>query len=67
MIDIKEQVFTEELKKRIYKGFSRHAIAMTDHDEKFDAVAFVAMEDTMLAGAIVVEHFGSWENLREWI
>jgi len=61
MIDIKEQALTEELKKKIYKGFSRHAIEMTGHDEKFDSVAFVAMEDTSLAGAIVVERF--WNAL----
>jgi GNAT superfamily N-acetyltransferase len=61
MIDINEQTLTEELRKQIYEGFSRHAIEMTGHDEKFDAVAFVAMEDTMLAGAIVVERF--WDAL----
>ena len=61
MIDIKEQALTEELKKRIYEGFSRHAIEMIGYDEKFDAVAFVAMEDAILAGAIVVERF--WDAL----
>lgn len=61
MIDIKEQALTEELKKKIYEGFSRHAIEMTGHDEKFDSVAFVAMERTSLAGAIVVERF--WNAL----
>ena len=61
MIDIKEQALTEELKKKIYEGFSRHAIEMTGHDEKFDSVAFVAMERTSLAGAIVVERF--WDAL----
>lgn len=61
MIDIKEQALTEELKKKIYEGFSRHAIEMTGHDEKFDSVAFVAMKRTSLAGAIVVERF--WNAL----
>lgn len=61
MIDIKEQTLTEELKKTIYEGFSLHAIEMTGHDEKFDSIAFVAMEGTTFAGAIVVERF--WNAL----
>lgn len=57
MIDIKQQSLTDDLKKQIYEGFSRHAIAMTGHDEKFDSVAFVAMEGDVLAGSVVVECF----------
>jgi GNAT superfamily N-acetyltransferase len=58
-IDIKEQFLSEELKKKIYEGFSRHAIQMTGYDEKGDAVAFVAMDSSRLSGAIVVERFCS--------
>jgi GNAT superfamily N-acetyltransferase len=61
MITIKQQVLTEDLKKKIYEGFSRHAIQMTGNDEKFDSVAFVAIEEASLAGAIVVERF--WDAL----
>lgn len=61
MVEIKEQVLTEELKKKIYEGFSHHAIEMTGHDEKFDSIAFVAMEGAMFAGAVVVERF--WHAL----
>ncbi len=58
MIEIKEQSLSERLKKQIYEGFSRHAIAITGHDEKFDAVAFVAnAKRDSFAGAIVVELF----------
>jgi GNAT superfamily N-acetyltransferase len=57
MIDIREQPLSAELKKQIYEGFSRHAIAMTGHDEKCESVAFVAMDGTSFAGAVVVERF----------
>lgn len=57
MIEVKEQLLTEELKKRIYAGFGKHAKAMTGHDEKFDPVAFVANDKGYFAGAIVVELF----------
>jgi GNAT superfamily N-acetyltransferase len=61
MIEIREQALTEELKKKIYDGFSRHAIQMTGHNEKFDAVAFVAMEGDSFVGAMVGERF--WNAL----
>jgi GNAT superfamily N-acetyltransferase len=61
MIDIKKQTLTAELKQKIYEGFSQHAIELTGHDEKFDSIAFVAMEDSFFAGAIVVERF--WNAL----
>lgn len=57
IMEIKQQPLTETLKKQIYEGFSRHAIAMTGHNEKFENVAFVAMDGKVLAGAIVVELF----------
>jgi ribosomal protein S18 acetylase RimI-like enzyme len=56
-LNIKEQILTEELKKQIYDGFSRHAIEMTGYDEKLDSIAFVAMDKDSFAGAIVVELF----------
>lgn len=57
MIEVKKQSLGEDLKTQIYEGFSRHAIAMTGYDEKFDAVAFVAREKGHFAGAIVIELF----------
>jgi GNAT superfamily N-acetyltransferase len=61
MIDIRQQALSEDLKKKIDEGFSRHAIQMTGHDEKFDAVAFVAMEGEFFAGAMVGQRF--WKAL----
>lgn len=57
MIKVKQQALTEDLKKQIYKGFSRHAIAMTGHDEKLEPVAFIAADGGHFAGVIVVELF----------
>lgn len=57
MIEIKHQTLSNDLKKKIYEGFSRHAIATTGQDEKFDAVAFVANEKGIFSGAIVAELF----------
>jgi len=48
MFQIRQQPLTEHLKKQIYEGFSRHAIQMTGYDEKFDSIAFVAMDDDFL-------------------
>ena len=56
-MEIKQQPLTEDLKKQIYAGFSRHAMAMNGHDEKFESVAFVAMDGQEMVGAIVVELF----------
>ena len=56
-MEIKQLSLTEALKKQIYGGFSRHAIDMTGHDEKFENVAFVAMNAQVMAGVIVVELF----------
>jgi hypothetical protein len=56
--DIKLEPLSKELKDKIYEGFSRHAIEMTGHDEKFDSVAFIANDkDGAFAGAVVVEPF----------
>lgn len=57
MIEVRQQSLTEDLKKQIYQGFSRHAIAMTGYDEKFDPVAFVANDKECFAGAIVAGLF----------
>lgn len=57
MIDIRQQTLSEDLKRQIYEGFSRHAIQMTGYDEKFDTVAFVAMDGMFFVGAIVFERF----------
>lgn len=57
MINIKQQALTDSLKKQIYQGFSRHAIAAIGYDEKNENVAFVASDEDNLIGAIVVEIF----------
>lgn len=57
MIEVKQQSLSEKLKKQIYEGFSHHAIATTGHDEKFNAIAFVANKKRFFLGAIVVELF----------
>jgi ribosomal protein S18 acetylase RimI-like enzyme len=61
MIPIQQQALSEDLKKRIYEGFSHHAISMTGHDEKSEPVAFVAKDQNQFAGAIVVQKF--WGSL----
>lgn len=58
MITIEEQALCDNLKKRIYEGFSRHTREVIGHDEKFEPVAFVASnERDLFAGAVVAEHF----------
>lgn len=57
MIEVNELLLNEDLKRQIYAGFSKHAKAMTGHDEKFDPIAFVANENRCFIGAIVVELF----------
>lgn len=57
MIGVRQQCLTEDLKKQIYEGFSRHPISMIGHDEKFDPEAFIADDQGCFAGAIVVELF----------
>jgi ribosomal protein S18 acetylase RimI-like enzyme len=57
MIDIRKRPLTEDLKKRIYKGFGRHAIAMTGYHEKVEPVAFIAMDSGVFAGAVVAGLF----------
>jgi predicted N-acetyltransferase YhbS len=57
MIEIRNLPLTEDIKNKIYQGFSKHVKALIGHDEKFDAVAFVATDDGRFVGAIVVELF----------
>lgn len=54
---IKQTTLTEELKKKIYEGFSLLAIATTGYDELLDSAAFVAFDGEIFAGAIVVQLF----------
>ena len=57
-IYIKMQPINPELNKKINAGFSRHAIAMTGYDEKYEPVAFVAKDEKgSFAGAVVVVLF----------
>lgn len=55
--EIKQQPLTDDIKRQIYEGFSRHAISEIGHDEKFEPVAFLATKGIDFAGAIVVELF----------
>lgn len=57
MIEVREQPLTEELKQKIYDGFSQHAVASIGFDEKFEPVAFVAYVEGQFAGAVVAELF----------
>lgn len=57
-VDIKLQPLSNELKKQIYAGFSRHAIAMTGHDEKSEEEAFIANDESgSFVGVVIVELF----------
>lgn len=57
MIEINQQLLTEEIRKQVYDGFSRHAIATIGVDEKIEPIAFVAMEGGVFAGTVVVALF----------
>ena len=57
MVCIQRQLLTPDLKKQIYDGFSRHAIAMTGYNEISEPEAFFALDGEGLAGAVVVEKF----------
>lgn len=57
-VEIKLQPLSNDFKRQIYDGFSRHAIAQIGYDEKFDSVAFIASnEKSSFIGAVVVELF----------
>jgi len=57
MFKIQQQSLSPELKKQLDAGFSHYSIATTGFDEKHESIAFVAMQDGIFAGAIVVEVF----------
>ena len=57
MLDISQQPLTEELQKRVFDGFSRHAIATMGVHDLIEPIAFVAMEDGAFAGTVVVALF----------
>lgn len=57
MIEIRHQPLTPDLKKLVDDGFSQHAIVMVGHDEKFEPVAFVAIDNHQLAGVVVGQLF----------
>lgn len=57
MIEINRQPLTADLKKQVDDGFSRHAIEMVGCDEKFDPVAFVALDNDRLVGVVVGQLF----------
>jgi len=57
MIEIRKEALTLDLKKRIYEGLRRHAIEKIGFDEIFDEVAFVAINEEKIIGAVVVESF----------
>jgi GNAT superfamily N-acetyltransferase len=57
MIEINQQTLTEELRKRVLDGFSRHAIATMGIHDLIEPIAFVAMEDGVFHGTVVVALF----------
>ena len=57
MIEIKQQPLTQDLKSQVDEGFSHHAIAVVGHDEKFEPVAFVAIDDNRMVGMVVGQLF----------
>jgi ribosomal protein S18 acetylase RimI-like enzyme len=57
VITIRQQPMTEDLKKEIYEGFKHHAVTMTGYNELSDPIAFVANNNNLFAGAIVVQLF----------
>lgn len=48
---------TNALKEIIFDGFSKHAIEMTGHDEKFESAAIVCNQGDFVAGALVYQQF----------
>lgn len=57
MIKIKQQPLTQDLKSKVDEGFSRHAIAMVGHDEKFEPVAFIAEDGQGMIGMVAGQLF----------
>lgn len=57
MIEIRQQPLTQDLKSQVDEGFSLHAIATVGYDEKFEPVAFVAIDDNQMVGMVVGQLF----------
>ncbi|MBA3239477.1 MAG: GNAT family N-acetyltransferase [Parachlamydiaceae bacterium] len=57
MIEIKQQPLTQDLKSQVDEGFTHHAISIVGHDEKFEPVAFVALEENRMVGIVVGQLF----------
>lgn len=60
-MEIIQQPLTTELKDRIYSGFKEHAIQVMGQDGLGDPIAFIAMENNELIGAVVIQPF--WGTL----
>ncbi len=56
-IVIDRELFSEELKEEIYKGFNRHSLSVIGYEWILDTFAFVAKDDGVLAGVCVVSFF----------
>ncbi len=65
MINICQQSITEPMKEQIDRSLGHHAIQIVGYDEKFEPVAFVAMDDEIFAGAIVVGLFWGALHVRK--
>ena len=57
MIEIKKDLLNPLLKKQIQEGLSRHSLTTTGFDEKSEAIAFIAYDQTQFVGAITLEVF----------
>jgi len=60
-MEIIQQPLTTELKNRIYSGFKEHTIKVMGQDGFGDPIAFIAIENNDLIGAVVAQPF--WGTL----
>ncbi len=65
MINISQQLLTETMKEQIDRSLGLHAIQVVGHDEKYEPIAFVAIDDEIFAGAIVVGLFWGALHVRK--
>lgn len=65
MFSISQQFLTETMKKQIDASLGHHALQMVGHDEKFQPITFIAMDDQIFAGAIVVGLFWGAIHVRK--
>lgn len=56
-MEIQVKPFTDKLKKQVFEGFGRHAVAETGHNELPDPIAFIAKENDQFVGALVAQMF----------